>query len=416
MSHPKSPPVPTSLIPESAERPGDDPIFALHAEAKRRAALGESVLDATLGALMLDDGHLATLASVREALRRVDHERASAYAPISGPPSYLAAVVRDLFGAGALAKHALAVATPGGTGAIHHAIVNFLEPGQEVLTSSYYWGPYAILADHTRRKLATFNMFGRDGRFDAASFEAALSRQVARQGRALILLNSPCHNPTGYSLDEREWRDVVGIVGAAAEKAPAVLLLDLAYAKFGGSGSGDWAGYVEPLLGRATLLCAWTGSKSFAQYGARIGALVAVAEQAEERRRIQNALGYSCRGTWSNCNHLGMLAVTEILSDPLLTQRADQEREGLRRLLSERVDEFNRCARAAGLAYPRYEGGFFVAVFTPDAKGTVARMQADGVFVVPLAGAVRVALCATPKAAIPRLVDALARALRESGR
>jgi aromatic-amino-acid transaminase len=165
---------------------------------------------------------------------------------------------------------------------------------------------------------------------------------------------------------------------------------------------------VAGLAGRATILCAWTGSKAFAQYGARVGALVAVTEDAEERRRIKNALGYSCRGTWSNCNHLGMLAVTELLTDPLLRARADAEREGLRRLLSERVEEFNHRAHAAGLSFPRYEGGFFVAVFTPDAKRTVARMQQDGVFVVPLTGAVRVALCATPRASIARLVDSLA--------
>jgi aromatic-amino-acid transaminase len=406
--------VSTTLIPGSAERPGDDPIFALHAEAERRAAAGESVLDATLGALMQDDGRLAILPVVSEALRRVDPEQAAAYAPISGPPEYLAAVVRDLFGTGPLAERAVAAATPGGTGALHHALVNFLEPGQKALTTSYYWGPYATLADHTRRGLATFNMFARNGRFDTAAFEAALQRQVETDGRALILLNTPCHNPTGYSLDDAEWAEVVRIAGAAAERAPLALLLDLAYAKFGGRDAGGWTEHAIGLLGRATLLCAWTGSKAFAQYGARIGALVAVTDDADERRRIKNALGYSCRGTWSNCNHLGMLAITSILSDPALRARADKEREVLRRLLSERVQEFNRCARAAGLAFPRYEGGFFVSVFTPDAKRTVARMQRDGVFVVPLPGAVRVALCSTPRADVPRLVDALAAGVREA--
>jgi aromatic-amino-acid transaminase len=404
----------TTLIPGSAERPGDDPIFALHAEACRRAAAGERVLDATLGALMRDDGRLAILPVVTEALRRVDPERAAAYAPISGPPAYLKAVVRDLFGDGPLASRAVAAATPGGTGALHHALVNFLEPGQSLLTSSYYWGPYATLADHTRRGLATFNLFGRDGRLDAAAFEAALGRQVREQERALVFLNTPCHNPTGYSLDDAEWREVVRVVGAAAERAPVTLLLDLAYAKFGGQDAGRWTEHVAALVPKTTILCAWTASKAFAQYGGRIGALVALSEDADERRRIQNALGYSCRGTWSNCNHLGMLAITELLSDPALRARADQEREGLRRLLAERVEEFNRCARAAGLAFPRYEGGFFVAVFTPDSRKTVARMQRDGVFVVPLAGAVRVALCSTPRAAVPRLVEALAAGVREA--
>jgi hypothetical protein len=34
-------------------------------------------------------------------------------------------------------------------------------------------------------------------------------------------------------------------------------------------------------------------------------------------------------------------------------------------------------------------------------------MRAEGVYVVPMEGAVRVALCATPEAQVPRIVEAL---------
>ena len=52
---------------------------------------------------------------------------------------------------------------PGGTGALRHAIANFLEPGQQLLTSSFFWGPYKTLADEADRGLATFRMFTEDG-------------------------------------------------------------------------------------------------------------------------------------------------------------------------------------------------------------------------------------------------------------
>lgn len=406
------------LIPASAERPGDDPIFALNAEAQRRAQAGEDVLNSTLGALMLDDGHLAVMPAVQEALRRVPAERASAYAPISGAAGFRQAIVADLFGDGPLAQHAIAAATPGGTGACHHAIVNFLEPGQKLLTTSYFWGPYAILADHTRRGVETFEMFDAEGAFNVPALEQALDRQVREQGRALLILNTPCHNPTGYSMNDADWERVVPVLAAAGERAPVSLLLDLAYAKFAAPGSIRWPAHVAKLLGKTSLLFAWTASKAFAQYGARVGGLIAVEEDDAERARIANALGYSCRGTWSNCNHLGMLAVAELLTDPALHAAADAERDAMRDLLDGRVRVFNELARAAGLEYPRYEGGFFVSVFTPDAKATCAAMQERGVFVVPLNGAVRIALCATTEAQIPRLVEALAvgvAAARSSG-
>ena len=118
---------PSPLIPEAQNRPGDDPIFALNAAAKERAAAGEDVINSTLGALMTDDGRLAVMPTVSEVLASVPGERAAAYAPIAGDPEYLAAVIRDLFGDGPLAQQAVAVATPGGTGAVHHAIGPRLE-------------------------------------------------------------------------------------------------------------------------------------------------------------------------------------------------------------------------------------------------------------------------------------------------
>src|SRR6185436_16703117 len=91
-----------------------------------------------------------------------------------------------------------------------------------------------------------------------------------------------------------------------------------------------WLSWLEPLCGAATLLVAWSASQSFAQYGARVGACLAVETDAEERERTRQALGHACRGTWSNCNHLGMLAVAECLTEPELSARVGRERAALR--------------------------------------------------------------------------------------
>jgi aromatic-amino-acid transaminase len=403
------------LIPDCAARPGDDPIFALNAEAVKRARAGESVLNATLGALMEDDGSLAVMPVVQDVLARVPFKTSSAYAPIAGEPRFLAAVIRDTFGDSPLGPRSVAVATPGGTGALHHAIVNFLAPGDALLAPSYYWGPYRTLAQHTRRRVDTHSMFDAAGQFDALSFEEAMLRHMSSQGRALVVLNTPCNNPTGYTLDDRDWAGVASAVRRAARLGPVSLLIDLAYAKFGAPGSDAWVRHVESLADDALLLVAWTASKSFTQYGARVGALVASHADPAERKRILDALSFSCRGTWSNCNHLGMLAITGLLDDPALRARADLERDRLRDLLGERVAAFNAAAGAAGLRYPRYEGGFFVTVFAADPERAAARMREDGVFVVPIAGAVRIALCSTPARDVPRLVEALSRGVTAAG-
>jgi aromatic-amino-acid transaminase len=395
------------LNPEVLGRVGNDPIFALNAEARARAEGGESILNATLGALTRDDGSLAVMGSAAVAFEEVPPHLAAGYAPIAGTPGFLDAVVSDLFGNGPLVEQAVAVATPGSTGAIYQAVGNFLERGQAALAPSLYWGPYRVICEHQGRGVDTFEMFTPSLRMDVDALAAGLDRQLRGQGRALVLLNFPCNNPTGYSLDAGEWEAVAAAIAEAGRSGPVAMVLDYAYARFGGVDGAAWVDVAPLIVGSATLLVGWTASKSYTQYGARVGALVALHRDEQERGRIAAAVGYTCRATWSNCNHRGMIATQRLLSDPAAAATADAERGELVSLLGERVDAFNRAARAAGLRFPRHDGGFFVSVLTPDSERTAAAMRKLGVYVVPVRGAVRVALCSTPAREAGRLVDAL---------
>jgi aromatic-amino-acid transaminase len=397
------------LIAGHQSRPGDDPIFALNKEASERRARGESIVNATVGALLDDAGKLAVLPSAARAVHEVPAQEWAAYAPISGTPDYLRAVMDDVLGGHpALRECAIAAATPGGSGALHHAVKNFLEPGQALLTTSFFWGPYQTIADEADRRVVPFSMFKQDMSFDAGALDRALGATIKEQGRALLFLNDPCHNPTGYSMTDAEWADVIACLRDHGDKAPVTLLLDMAYADYGAHDFRASLGRFERLLDRAQLLFAYSASKSFTHYGLRVGALIACAADKSERAMTQAALGYSCRGTWSNCNRGGLTAITRLLTDPELSRSVKTEREELKSLLLRRVAAFNARAKEVKLRYPRYEGGFFVTVFCEDGPKEAARMREQGVFVVPQKGAVRVALCGVSEAEVPRLVEALA--------
>lgn len=397
------------LIPARQNRPDKDVIFALNAEATRRKQAGEKIVNATIGSLMNEDGSLGILDSVASLLREVPREEWAAYAPIPGTPQFNQAVIADTFiGHDALERAATAVATPGGTGALRHALMNYLESGQKMLTPSFFWGPYQTLCDEHERGLETFSMFAADGQLDVAALDAKLAAQLTSQGRVLLFLNDPCNNPTGYSMRASEWRQVVERLVAHSARGPVTLLVDMAYFLYGtAKDPRAFMSELTPLLGKVGLLFAWSGSKSFTHYGLRVGALIACEADEKERHATQAALAYACRGTWSNCTRGGLWAVTKLLTDPTLKARCDAERETLKGLLTARVDAFNALARPKGLDYPRYEGGFFVTVFTPDAEGRAAKMKERGVYVVPQKGAVRVALCSVAQPDVARLVDAL---------
>jgi aromatic-amino-acid transaminase len=417
------------LILAHQGRPADDPIFALNKEATQRKARGEAIVNATVGALLDDDGKLAILHAAAKAVHDVPAAEWAAYAPIAGTPDFLRAVIEDLLGGEpSLRDCAVATATPGGSGALRLAIANFLEPGQALLTTSWYWGPYHTLCDESERKLETFNMFApvagaavagvpvaqATGGLDIEAFDAALGRQLAAQGRALVFLNDPAHNPTGYSMTDDEWRALVERIVLRSSQGAVTLLVDCAYFLFGSARDPRaFLAHLRPLVGKAALLFAWSASKSFTQYGLRVGALVACLGDPKERAMVESALSYSCRGTWSNCNRGGLAAVTRMLVDPEIARACAAERAALAGLLRARVDAFNALARGRDLRYPRYEGGFFVTVFHDRAAEKAEAMRAKGVYVVPQVprtggGALRVALCSVAERDIARLVDALA--------
>jgi aromatic-amino-acid transaminase len=402
------------LIPSHQGRPADDPIFALDKEATARRQRGEPIVNATVGALLDDDGQLAILPTAARAVHEVPAAEWAAYAPLAGTPDFLRAVIDDLLGGEPdLRRAAVAVATPGGTGALRNALGNFLEPGHALLTTSWFWGPYQTLCDESDRKLETFEMFSASGGLDVGALDAALGRQLATQKRSLVLLNDPCHNPTGYSMSDDEWRAVVERLAARAAEGPVTLLVDCAYFLYGARDPRAFLRHLRPLVDEVNILFAWSASKSFTHYGLRVGALVACVADDKERALVESALSYSCRGTWSNCNRGGLAAITRLLVDPDMARACAAERDGLKALLRARVEAFNRHARERGLRYPRYEGGFFVTVFHDRPREKAEAMRAAGVYVVPQArktggGALRVALCSVAEKDVPRLVDALA--------
>jgi aromatic-amino-acid transaminase len=207
-------------------------------------------------------------------------------------------------------------------------------------------------------------------------------------------------------MTEGEWNAVVACVARHAERAPVTLLVDCAYFAYAAGDPRAFLAYLRPLLGKAALLFAWSGSKTFTHYGLRVGAIIACIADDKERAMTEAAFSYSCRGTWSNCSRGGLAAVTRMLTDPAMRAACDDERAKLTSMLHARVAAFNALAHEK-LRYPRYEGGFFVTVFHDDAFGKAERMRADGVFVVPQKGALRVALCSVAERDVARLVSAL---------
>jgi aromatic-amino-acid transaminase len=254
-------------------------IFSLHDEALLRRRRGERIIDGTVGVLLDDAGRLAVLPTVAAALDELPPLTWASYAPLAGEADFLNAVREKVYPPD-LHTSAIAVATPGATGAVSLAIAMGLEPGEALLTRSLHFASYVDLAAARGRRLTTFTAFGSTGRFDVAALARRLATLVARQSHLLIVLNDPCQNPTGYTMSRMEWDAVADVIEAVALQRPTTLLLDAAYVDFAPPAWDPPYGVLARLAESADVLTAWSASKSFTAYGLRVGALLALCPRA----------------------------------------------------------------------------------------------------------------------------------------
>lgn len=394
------------LIPTRRDFPADDPIFALNTEAQARKAAGESILNATVGVLLDEAGQLVVHETVMDLWRELGAMDVAPYAPIAGDPAFLKALVQrywpDLTGAGA------ACATPGGSGALSLSLRNFLEPGQALLTTAPYWGPYATMAGEQGMRVETAPWPAAGQALDAAVWDRALRAQMKAQGRVMVWLNEPCHNPSGRSLSASDRAALAGLLREVSALGPVTLILDLAYLDYTREPGAVAAALKDYAAlgaeGRVLVGAAMSLSKAMTLYGGRGGAL---AFPWCDDPALQAALTQSSRGTWSNCPRAPQSLLLRLARDGKAQARLAAEHRHWSEVMAARAQALDEALEAEGMAPFRWTGGFFVTAPAADPEAACEALKAEGVFTVPLPEGLRVGLCSMRRDEAPRLAHAL---------
>ncbi len=398
------------LIPTRRAFTGDDPIFMANAEAVRRKQAGEDVLNATIGALLDDTGHLVIHDSILRLWRELEPLEIAPYTPIAGDPAYLKALTQRHWPT--LSSHGAGCATPGGSGALMLSIRNFLEPGQTLLTAAPFWGPYRTISSENQVHIATAPFPQAGESLDVEAWEAAARTLLENQGRLLLWLNDPCHNPTGHSLTREDRQALMDLPLRLTPFGPITLLLDCAYLDY----TAD-PGHVREALdhyahfasqGKVLVGASLSLSKSFTLYGGRAGALVFPWCPASE---LQAALAQSCRGNYSNCARAPHSVLLRLMKDGKAQEALAAEHRHWSEVLTARAKALDEALRAEGLPGAPWKGGFFVTLRVADPGTVNARLKERGVFVVPLPEGLRVGLCGIRIQDATRLASALKEAL-----
>jgi aromatic-amino-acid transaminase len=393
----------------------EDASFSAAGDAKKaiRAFGKEEIIDATLGVIKDETAEFASLETVRNIFDHLPSKVMMDYAPIEGVKEYLDAATRyvfnDLLNADCYSK---AVATIGGSGAIHHMIKNYVEVGEAFLIPEWHWGPYREMAHEINREWIKYPLFV-DNAFSLEPLKNHIDEVLKSQNSLMLIVNSPAHNPSGYSFTKADWSELIDYLNVYSETKKIILLADIAYIDYADEPdrAREFMACFNEISEKMLVAVAFSMSKSFLMYGMRSGALIGVAKDKAIVDEFFNVSKFSNRATWSNGVRGAQQLLVEIMNDKELYAEVLREREALRSKLNKRAEIFLEEAQQVGLQILPYRAGFFMTVPCDNPVKLSKKLTEDKIFSIPLADGVRFAISSVQTDKIPGMARTINRAL-----
>lgn len=365
--------------------------FAFAASFRATNDPAENVINATLGSLRDDEGNLLAFKTVYDRFNQINDRRKASYAGrVEGNVNYDEAVFKWLNRANNLNSPHDIVATAGGTGAISLTLKNCLDRHDTFLIPCIGWGSYKTMASQFELNTATYQL-------TPSSIMEEAGKLMNKQGKVLIIINDPCHNPTGLSFKKEDWQKMMDCFRKLAEKGPVIILNDIAYLDYShdpDKATGYFT-YFNELPENMAVILAFSCSKTMTAYGMRLGAAVILTGKQEEADSLANAFIRGARSFWSNVNNGFMDCFNEVMEKNLAAFK--KEKEEAIEMLKRRSDIFLKEAGECGLPLYDYNEGFFatVKINDPLLLDTYSKiLEENHIYTVKFTGGIRIGLCA----------------------
>lgn len=366
-----------------------DEVFTLSQKAKEDQDPGK--IDATIGSILDESGELVAFKSVFETFDALDDKDKARYADnFEGNKDYLEAVYKHVLEDQVNLPHRL-VATSGGTGAITLAFKNILERGDHVLLPHIAWGAYKTIGEDHALKVTAYNAF------DVDDLILKAHELCKSQDKLLIVINSPCHNPTGFAFDLAMWDKLIKALEAT--KKPCVILNDIAYLDYTYDlkKGREYLKLFNEIGTNTMVIIAFSLSKTFTSYGLRTGADIILARNREDVDALANVFERSCRALWSNVNNAAMMTFAKVMRDK--REEFLLEKDSYIKMLKKRSDLFLKELDAYHIPYYPYNDGFFITLSFKDnqKRDSVHELLLKRhVYTLRVNLGIRIAICSVP--------------------
>ena len=375
-----------------------DGVFKIAGLAKKDQ--DPTTVNATIGSLCGEDEQLVAFKSFYQNYDNLNDRVKAKYAEsFRGNEAFNQAVINHVL-EGKLNMPVKCLATSGGTGGVSMVLKNILNPGDTVLLPEIAWSSYQLMAKEYQLKIENYDIFNID------SIIQQIKVLAKHQNKILIVINSPCHNPTGLSYSVEEWRQLIDALNQLT--IPVVILNDIAYIDYSQDlvNSRNYFDAFNLCHENILLAVAFSLSKTMTSYGLRTGALLLANKNLETLTNTYNAFEKSCRVLWSNVNNAAMVAFAETINnrkEAFLAEKAEYIN-----LLKQRASLFLKEAKEVNLEVYPYVEGFFITLKIDD---NIQRDQIheslikNHIYTVKVEKGIRISICSVPLSKIKGLAQ-----------
>lgn len=366
-------------------------------EAKEKYG-ADNVIDATIGSLCDEEGNLVALDSLYSTFKNIDARLHAKYAQsFSGNETFKKSIDNFFFDKINSTLPRKIIATPGGTGAVSSTIANLANAGDTILLPNIAWSSYALMAKEFNLIAKTYPLF-KNNSFDINSLKELVLKTLKTQDQVIIIINDPCHNPTGYSLTNEEWKELVDFFNSLPNSKKVILLNDVAYIDYSYNLNTN-KNYIElfnELNPNICVVIAYSCSKSFTSYGLRLGAAIIMNKDIDNVIKVFEAYEKTARSMWSNVNNGAMVSVASLLDNNLSIYLTEKEK--YINLLKQRSDIILKEAKDVNLPYYPYKEGFFITLEINEnlIDKYHKELMNNNIFTVKVANGIRIAVCSLP--------------------
>jgi len=294
---------------------GKDPILSQSLACLQDTRIHK--LDLGVGIYRNEQGATPVLQSVKMAEERLfNTQESKTYLGLAGCERFNSAMMELLLGENNSRSRAVAVQTPGASGALRLLadVIAMANPSAKIWLSDLSYANHSPIMKTAGLEVAYYPYFNPTTKMvDETAMLATLS-QLGKND--VVLLHGCCHNPTGADLSYATWQSITEMANAQG----FLPFIDMAYQGFGDGMEEDAAGFRYLAERVPAYLVASSCSKNFGLYRERTGLAVIASDTLQQSECIKSRIMECARTSYTMPPDHGAAVVRIILEDNALKE------------------------------------------------------------------------------------------------